>query len=108
MRRYAGLIAASIELEPLRRLVEPHASHRDLRAEVTLSANRRAGEAAQQRDLADVRERVGDRALEEDLGGTRERRVGREERVEAGDRVEEPLHALVPRQRRMLLVDGLA
>ena len=54
----------SLELPHRRCLINAHASRDDVRLVVILSAHGRACQAAQHRDLADMRERIGYRTLE--------------------------------------------
>ena len=54
-----------IEFAARRGLLRGHAAGDNFRLRVIFAANRGAGEAAQHRQLAHVRERVRDRALEE-------------------------------------------
>jgi hypothetical protein len=66
-----------------------HAARGDVGFVVILRANWSSGQAAQDRNLTDVRQRVGKRTLEQLLGRTVERLLRREVGIEPREPVEE-------------------
>src|SRR5438034_142671 len=91
------------ERELRRRLLRADAAGDDVRLEIVLARDRRAGEAAEHRELAAVRDRIGDRALEELLLVAREGSVGREKVVEFLRGGEETFAFGGPRLRRRVV-----
>src|SRR6185295_10090112 len=98
----------SVELPPRRGLLGADAAGGDVGLEVVLAAHGRAGQPAEHGELADVREGVGDRPLEELLRREPQRRLRGQERVDAGEAVEEPRGPLLPGHGRHLAPDVLA
>src|SRR2546430_5358337 len=96
------------ELTPRRRLLHTPTPGGDLRLEVVLAANGRAGKAAHHGKLADVREGVGHGTLEQAFSGAPERRIRAERGVEPRERIEESPDVGVPRLRLRLAPGVLA
>jgi hypothetical protein len=79
-------------------LIGAHSSCDNLRLVVILSAHRQACQAAQHRDLADVREGIGYRALEKLLRGLVQRIAGGQIGIECFNDRKEALDFRVPRK----------
>src|SRR5262249_4844346 len=94
---------SSVELPSGWRLRRPPPAGDDVGAGVVLGLDFRAGQAAQHRELADVRQRVGDRALEDALGWDGERRLRRQVVVEALHGREKAFDLAVPFERRRIV-----
>src|SRR5437867_3829021 len=97
----------SIKLSLRRYLLRPHTPGLDLRAKEILAAHGRAGKAAQDGDLADVRECIGDRSLKQPFRFTAQRLLV-ELLVEALQCVEESLHLAIPGLRRCISPGSLS
>ena len=85
-----------IEFAAGRGLLRADAAGDDIRLRVIFAANWRAGEAPEQRQLADVRQRIGDRALKEFFRRAGERGIGGEIIIESLYGGEETPGAFVP------------
>src|SRR3977135_364957 len=90
----------SVELDSLCRLLEADSPSDDLRLEVVLTLDGRAGHSSQKSDLPDVRERIGDWTLKQFFGSKFQRCIRSEAVVELPKRVKESRNLLLPGQRR--------
>src|ERR1700683_1684383 len=84
--------------------LSPHAPGRDIRLEIILAANRRTGQAAQNRQLAHVRECVGDGSLEQLLSRSLQRLVRRQVRVKSFQCRVETRYPRIPGERWRFVV----
>src|SRR5262249_41906382 len=91
----------ALELDALPRLLAADAADRDLGAAEALGLDGRAGEAAQQRELAHVRQRVGDGTLEDHFRRELGRLARGEACVELAERGEEALDVALPVAERI-------
>src|SRR5258708_2751232 len=98
----------ALELPSWSRLLLSRAADDDFCRVEVLARDLGAGEPAQHRQLADVRQRVGDRALEQSLRLACERLIRREVVVEPLQRVVEAGDLCVPLERRRVVPRLLA